>query len=502
MENFDIVLFSPPSRMINHYRPPVCLLYIGGYLARKGLRVKIIDVPLEKQIRDKEFFNNIGPTLENVHNRMLDEFKKLNTGIVGISCYTPEYSEVVKLARDIRKINSVCKIIVGGIHPTFYPEHFFDADEGLVDVCVIGEGEITAFEVVENLLGRSKKTLSQIQGIAYREEGQKGFVTAQMREPSGDLDAISLPDYSLIDMRYYTNANPYAIRGVFLRSMYLLATRGCPSQCTFCVAKKLRRFFGTGRVRSANSLINELKLLKSNYAIDSFYFVDDLFTIDKENVKEFCRALRQERLGLIWGCSSKVPTLNEEVLKVMSRAGCVQIDFGVERGSDAALKLLRKGQNIDMVKNIFCLCHKYGIRTFANMLVNLPSEKEEDLNDILHLLDVIRPEVTSINIFTPYPGAEIYENSGYRFSKDEFSTLSGDVTRLIKMHPGKFKFSEHSIELGDWVRKYSKRYNRIFPNLKFYFTRRYWMAILNSKRKLNYLSQLGLLIREFINQKF
>jgi len=467
-----------------------------------GLRVKIIDVPLEEQIRNKEFFDNIGHTVENVHNRMINEFMNVETGIVGISCYTPEYPEVLRLARDIRKVNSACKIIVGGIHPTFYPEDFFDIDERLIDICVIGEGEITAFELVDSLLGRSKKTLNQIQGIAYREQGQGEVVTTEIRKPSANLDEISYPDYSLIDMHYYTNANPYAIRGVFLRSMYLSATRGCPSQCTFCVAKKLRQFFGTGRVRSAKSLINELKLLKSKYAIDSFYFVDDLFTINKENVKEFCRALRQERLGLIWGCSSKVSTLNEELLKVMSGAGCVQIDFGVERGSDAALDIVRKGQNIDMVKNIFRLCHKYGIRTFANMLVNLPHEKEEDLNDILRLLDVIQPEVTSINIFTPYPGAEIYENAGYKFSKEEFSGLSGDVTQLIKIKPEKFKFSDHNIELGQWVRKYSKRYNRVLPNLRFYFTWRYWRAILNSRRKLNYLSQFNLLVREFINQKF
>lgn len=502
METFDIVLFSPPSRMINHYRPPLGLLYVGGYLTHMGLRVKIIDVPLEEQIRNKEFFGNMGHTIESVHNRMIDEFKKVDTKIAGISCYTPEYFETIRLSRDIRKVNSACKIIVGGIHPTFYPEDFFDSDEQLVDICVVGEGEVTAYELVENLLGRGKKSLNQIEGIVYRQENSGRHVATEPRPPVTKLDEISYPDYSLIDMRYYSNANPYAIRGVFLRSMYLSATRGCPSQCTFCVAKKLRQFFGTGRVRSAGGLIKELKLLKSKYAIDSFYFVDDLFTIDKKNVEEFCRVFQEERLGLIWGCSSKVSTLNEEMLKVMSESGCIQIDFGVERGSDTALNLMHKGQNIDMVKNIFRLCHKYGIRTFANMLVNLPQEKEEDLNDILRLLDVIKPEVTSINIFTPYPGTEIYENSGYKFLKEEFPDLSRDVTKLIKTSPEKFKFSDHNIELGQWVRIYSKRYNRVLPNIRFYFTRRYWRTIFKSKEKLNYLSQFNLLVREFINQKF
>lgn len=502
MESFDIVLFSPPSRMINHYRPPVGLMYVGGYLTHKGLKVKVIDVPLKAQIRDKQFFDNIDHTIENVHNRMIGEFKKINTKIAGISCYTPEYSETLKLARDIRKINSSCKIIVGGIHPTFYPEDFFDIEERLVDFCVVGEGEITVYELVECLLGKNIKPLDQIRGIVYCQNDSAKHVATEKRLPVINLDEISYPDYSLIDMNYYSNANPYAIRGVFLRSMYLSATRGCPSQCSFCVAKKLRQFFGSGRVRSAEGLINELKSLKSKYAIDSFYFVDDLFTINKKNVEEFCRRLRVERLGLIWGCSSKVSTLNEEMLKVMSNAGCVQIDFGVERGSDAALNIVYKGQTVEMVKNIFSLCHKYGIRTFANMLVNLPQEKEGDLSDILGLLDILKPEVTSINIFTPYPGAQIYEDLSYKFSRDEYAGLSGDVTRLIKTNPDKFKFCEHNIDLGQWVVKNTKRYNRILPNLRFYFTWKYWKAILASKKKLNYCSQFGLLVREFINQKF
>jgi radical SAM superfamily enzyme YgiQ (UPF0313 family) len=244
--------------MINHYRPPIGLLYVGGYLTHKGLKVKIVDVPLKEQIRDKQFFENVAQTIEAVHNQMIREFKKIETTIVGISCYTPEYPETLKLAKDIRKINSACNIIVGGIHPTFYPEDFFDNDEKLVDFCVVGEGEVTTFELAEVLLGKSRRTLDQIKGIVYSLNNSTKLVNTEKRLPVTNLDEISYPDYSLIDMSYYTNANPYAIRGVFLRSMYLCATRSCPSQCTFCVAKGLRQSFGTGRVRSAELLQIEI----------------------------------------------------------------------------------------------------------------------------------------------------------------------------------------------------------------------------------------------------
>lgn len=501
MEYFDIVLFSPPSRMINHYRPPLGLLYIGGYLARMGLRIKIIDVPLKEQIRSKHFFENIENTIEAVYQKMLDEFRKLKTKIAGISCYTPEYFEVIRLARAIKKIDNSVKIIVGGVHPTLYPQDFFDGETG-VDICVLGEGEITTYELCQNILSDGKKKLTEIKGIAYLDTKLQKLVCTPRSPLTENLDDISFPDYSLIDMDYYTNANPYAIRGCFLRSMYLLATRGCPSQCSFCVAKKLREFNSTGRMRSAESLIKELKELKEKYAIDSFYFIDDLFTLDKNNVKRFCNLLRTEKMGLAWGCSSKVSTLNEEVIKIMADVGCIQIDFGVERGSDSALLLIKKGQNIEMIKNVFELCHKYGIRTFTNILVNLPQETEGDLNDILKLLDGLVSEVISINIFTPYPGTEIYEKSQYKFEKEEYTSLSQDVTYLIKTRPDKFRYSSHKIDLGSWARRYNRYYNKTLPVLKFHLNKKYWDILLRSKAKTNYLKQVSLLAREFINQKF
>lgn len=501
MPYFDAVLFSPPSRMINHYRPPVSLLYVGGYLRHKGLSVKIIDVPLKEQIRDKHFLANIDNIIENVREKMLNSFKDLKTKIVGISCYTSEYAEVVRLAQDIKKIDNSVKIIAGGIHPTLYPQDFFDEDTG-VDIAVIGEGELIMYELCKSILAHDKKDLSEIKGIAYIDDKAKKMISTPIMPLADDLDNISFPDYSLIDMEYYTNANPYAIRGCFLRSTYLLASRGCPSQCTFCVAKKLREFSGCGKMRSAESLISELRELKEKYSIDSFYFIDDLFTINKDNVRRFCNLLKTEKINLVWGCSSTIPILDEETIRSMAEANCIQIDFGVERGSDRALRIIKKGQNINTVKNIFSLCHKYGIRTFANMLVNLPEETEEDLEDIIKLLDVISPEIVTLNIFTPYPGTEIYEKSNYRFKKTEYAYLAKDPIWLVKTYSDKFKYPLHNIDLSNWTRHYSRHYNKVFPTLKFHLAKKYLWLLFRSEAKINYIRQFSLLIREFIIQKF
>lgn len=501
METYDIVLFSPPSRMVNHYRPPVGLLYLGGYLTHHGLRVKIVDAPLKEQTRNKAFFRDLDAVMEDIFQRMLELFRGVKTKVVGISCYTPEYFETIALARAIKKIDPEVKVIVGGIHPTFYPHDFFDASTG-IDICVLGEGETAVLDLCEYFSGRLVRQFCEIPGIAYFDEKTGRTVTTQDRPLVENLDLISFPDYSLIDMDYYTNANPYAVRGCFLRAMYLLSSRGCPSQCTFCVAKKLRRFSSSGRFRSAEGLMAELRHLKDRYSIDAFYFIDDLFAVNKNNVLKFCRFLKEERLGLIWGCSSKVSALNEEVIRAMAEAGCVQIDFGVERGSDAALVKIKKGINVGMVTKIFDLCRRYKVRTFANMLVNLPGETERDLEDISSLLKRIRPTVVSMNIFTPYPGTEIYDQASFRFKKEEYPLLSKGMDILLATKPEKFRFAAHKIDLVAWVRKMTKRFNGLAPNISFYLSPRYWRLIAFSKARGNYWAQFHLLIKEFFHQKF
>lgn len=497
----DIVLISPPSRSVNHYRPPMALLYLAGHLQKNYLKVKIIDITIKDVIRNKQFYNTLPKRLKVIEENIILQVKKLKPKIVGITCYTPEYMEVLKLAKLIKKNNSKIKIVVGGIHPTLYPNELLEEKDTPIDFEVIGEGEETFLELCKRLLNKTKNSFNKIKGIAYIKKNN--ITKTDLRLLSDNLDTISHPAYNLIDMEYYTQASPYAIRGCFLRSFYILATRGCPSSCTFCVAKKLRSFNGGGRytrIRSAKSIINEIKLLRRKYKIDSFYFIDDLFTINKKNVADFCFLLKKENLNLLWGCSAKVSTLDENTIKLMSEAGCVQIDFGVERGSNQALLNIRKGITIEIVQNIFDICHKYNIRTFANFLVNLPHESKKDLTDIIKFAKKLKSEIYSFNIFTPYPGTEIYDQMEYKFTKDEYGELINAYT-LIESQPHKYKFSNHHLNILEWSEKQNKIFNRIFPNLHFHFSSKYVKTILNSSKKINYLSQSYNLFKEILNQK-
>lgn len=500
--NKRVCLLSPPSRSINHYRPPIALLYLAGYLEKNNIDTEIIDVALENQIRNEQFYKDIKKHLQKIEDEILHQIKQIKPDIVGITCYTPEYFEVLKLAKKIKEFDKDIKIIVGGIHPTFYPEDF-TYKKSPFDFAVQGEGEVTLLELIKNIVNQKK--WPQIQSIAYLDPANNKIVITPKRPLHENLDELANPAYHKIDMEYYATANPYAIRGVFTRSAYVLSSRGCPSQCTFCVAKKIREFCGYKiytRLRNPKHLFNEIKMLKEKYKIDAFYFIDDLFTLNKNHVKEFCHLLKKEKLGLIWGCSSKVTTVNYETLKTMRDAGCVQIDFGVERGSNEALKLIKKGITIEIIKKVFKDCRKLGIRTFANMLVNLPKETEKDLDDILILLDEIKATIVSINIFTPYPGTEIFDLYKRGITKKDYPNLMKDASELIRHEPGKYRFCDHKVNFEEWVRKNNKKYNKTWPLIKFSLSSKYLRNLINSKRKMNYLKMSTMLVKEFINQKF
>ncbi len=498
-----VLLVSPPSRAINHYRPPLALMYLSGYLKKHGIDTEIIDVTIKGQIRDKAFYADKKKCLSEVENKILTWIRSSNADIIGITCYSPEIDEVRRLAKSIKSLSPAMKIIVGGIHPTLYPEDFLKEDSDF-DFAVIGEGEVTLLELV-NAIREKKACYSHVKGIGYFDRVSSRSMITERRDLTRNLDEVSFPDYEGIDMGFYTTPSPYAIRGVFTKSFYILSSRGCPSSCTFCVSKRLRDFHGITsfvRLRSPASLFNEIKGLKDRYGIDSFYFIDDLFTLRKEYVYEFCNLQIKNNMNLIWACSSKVNTVDYDMLKTMRDAGCVQIDFGVERGSDKALSDLKKGITISQIRKTFKDCASLGIRTFANLLVNVPGETMKDLEDIIDLVRDIKPNIVSFNIFTPYPGCEIFDSCSDKIQVRDYPLLMESADELIRLMPDKFRFAAHTVAFDAWVGGAMKKYNRVLPNVSIYLTKRYWGSFLHSRKKIEYLKQFNFLLREFIAQKF
>jgi len=467
-------------------------MYLARVISDGGIDCEIIDIKADTKTREDA-------AKRRISQKILEEIERIKPSIVGITWYSPDFNDVAYLSECIKGFDIKIKIIVGGIHPTLHPEDFL-YDDSPIDCVVVGEGEKIIIPLIDRLI--KNQDISAIAGVGFYNHNDNKAVVQGVAEVSDNLDEIPFPAYDKINMKHYTTPNPYAIRGMYLSSFHIMASRGCPSQCSFCVSKHLAQKMAKKnlfRIRSAENIADEIEFLKKEYKIDAFYFADDAFTINASKTIKICNEIIKRNIDIVWGCSTRISSVNEELIKKMKEAGCLQIDFGVESGSDKILSFLRKGIDVAQIKKAFALCNKYRIRTFANILLNTPEETEEDLSETLKLLTEIRPSIVLFNMFIPYPGTDIYYEKIGRLSKDEYYLLGLSPNILLK--DKRFRFSEGSIDYKAFYSLNHRKYNRLLTAIKFHTSFMFIRLILQSKRKIDYFLNSGKLIKEAISQK-
>ena len=190
-----------------------------------------------------------------------------------------------------------------------------------------------------------------------------------------NLDALAFPDFDLLEIEKY----PKLYLAKKHPSVPILTSRGCPFNCTFCTAKQLSGL--KWRFRSAENIIEELKILKNKYHIKEFQIWDDNFTLNKERAKKFCDLLIKENLDLIWWCPNgvRLETLDKELLIKMKKSGCYAIAFGIESGSEKIQKDMNKNINFKHLREMVNFSYKLGFRTQGFFIIGYPTETREDI---------------------------------------------------------------------------------------------------------------------------
>lgn len=442
----DVILISPiaraPWRVVPH-----ALLCLSSYLEANGISTKIIDLKLKSQIpaieriigkeKEEEFKNRY---TETVLKTISDE----NPLLIGLPCYTSEYNSVMELARVIKK-NTNIPIVIGGIHATLKPQEFIFPGSP-VDFAVIGEGEKPLLALSKTL--KNKDSIKEIEGVAYLQNNKMEFAGPCNVEE--DLSQFPIPDYDKIDMEFYVRPCTDHIRYLLLSGTQVVTSRGCPYSCTFCAANYLRsknKFSALIHFRPIDQVIKEIELLVSKYKIDGFYVIDDCFMVSKERTVEFCEKLIKKKLNLVWGAETRVNFVTDgELLKLMKKAGLMQLDFGVESGSPAMLKEINKGITVEQIKTAFRLCRENNIRTWANIMINLPKETEEDVMLTKKLLKEIKPSLVGTSITVPIVGTKMYEDYvSPKLTPAEYELYNKDPYSEIV--DGRFKLAKHNINL-------------------------------------------------------
>lgn len=361
---------------------PRGIMQIAAVLKESGHKVVLID-PLYSEID-------------------YEKIAQFQPDIIGISFMSVNYYSAKKVAEKIKSTFPRTTLIAGGVHPTVAPESALT--ELGFDYVVIGEGERTIIELINHL--RDKKPLSELQlikGIAFLDEKQNMHITEE-RPFINDLDSIPFPAREEIEMNNYLLPPGYIRSSVLNRVGIIYSSRGCPGQCTFCCSLAMCK--GKYRQRSVKNVIKEIDLLLNDYNIDGIYFSDETFSYDRNWVIDLCGEIKKYKLP--WGLETRISLVDSELLEIMKSAGCVQIDYGVESGSDAILKSLKKGCNRKMIEKTFELTHKAGIKSFATVMVGVPDETTDDINQTINLLKNIKPDFTLCAFFVPFPGTEAY----------------------------------------------------------------------------------------------
>lgn len=395
----NIVLINPQIG----FSPPFGLLYLGAVLEREKHKVEIIEF---NSYNRKDF----DAEKEGLVKRVIDK----KPDLIGITCMTAYVKIVKKLIPSLKKLRKDVPIIVGGPHATALPEDMLNVG---ADIIVLGEAESTILKIIDYYQGKIKK--EKIEGIAYKGLDNKTRVNPKMSYE--DVNKIPFPAYHLMNMQHYLARN-YSIRGFWLRNGWVFTSRGCPGRCTFCASYLTHGY--KVRERKIDDVIKELKFLAGKYKIEGFTVLDDTFTIKTERVQEFCKTYRESGLKLKWGCQSRVNSFNEKIAEALKKSGCLQVDFGVESGSQKVLNYLKKGITVEQTKQAFRICKKYKLRALATCMIGTPYETQKDINDTRKLLEEIRPHYTGIFFTTPYPGTELYEET----LKNKWIDLNDEVS--------------------------------------------------------------------------
>lgn len=286
----------------------------------------------------------------------------LGTDVLLVAATIRQMKNAQRVASVVRRNRRETRVILGGPGPSGFPVMPATQD---IDVVVRGEAE----EILPCLISDSDIPPA----LAHVEREPDRSIVSVVRPP--DVNAIPWPDRSIFDQDAYSRRWRETARMV---SVSLIGSRGCPFQCIFCDHSVTGRGV---RYRDVSNIAAEMVMLREKYLPDDVFFYDDLFTVKPSRVHALCELLRSSSVRVKWSAQGRVDCVTEEMLTEMREAGCTEVEFGVESGSNRILGFFRKGVTRDQIIRAFALCHKLGLNTGAYLIVGVPGETLQDILD-------------------------------------------------------------------------------------------------------------------------
>ncbi|MEM1153040.1 MAG: radical SAM protein [Pseudomonadota bacterium] len=413
--NRKITLITPPYERIargyefvkhvTNQAPSLGLLHLAAEVRRHGYHPNIIE---------SDIFNM---TIEDI----VAEVVRLRPAYVGITMFTVGVWGAAEIARKIKFQLPDTVIIVGGPHISSMANETMQRFREF-DYAVIGEGE----EILVNLLDalEAGRSVNDINGLVFM---RKGDITdtlhvAPRHAVNKDMDRLPMPAWDLLP-RFPDAYKPALYDFPAGPVASIAASRGCPFHCKFCDTST---FGASVRAYSAQRVFEIMSHLYDSYGIRHIMFVDDLFTASRKRTSELCNLIIDSGLKMTWSCASRVDVVKPDLLHLMRRAGCWEISFGLETGSDELLQKMDKAAKVERSREALEWTHRAGIRSKGLFMLGYPGETPETIASTKAFVKSVPLTIMNLTKFTPYPGSPIYRDLyGTNIREDHWQKMNG-----------------------------------------------------------------------------
>jgi len=348
---------------------PIGVYYVGALLKQNHYDVEILN------------WYNINKTPLKIKEILLAQ----RPDVIGFSIMHANRWGGIEIARIAKQIDPEVKIVFGGIGATFLWKHLLKHFK-VIDYVVIGEGEYTFLNLLNCLKKKDDDDIKNVKGIAFKKGSD--YIKTESSEFIQDIDNLPVP-------------------AKYFEYQHVALSRGCPERCTFCGSPQ---FWGPKvRLHSPEYFVDQLEMLYQK-GIRFFYFSDDTFMLQKKRVIAICKKILKRNLNIVWVAISSVKYVTAEILAWMRKAGCIQISYGVESGSEKIRNRLNKNIKTDQIKKAFALTTRYGILARAYFIYGSAGENWSTIKETLDLIYAIKPLSVIFYILDIFPGTALYSD--------------------------------------------------------------------------------------------
>src|SRR3989344_149728 len=417
---------------------PIYLAYATAMLKQDGVETWGVDA-VDKEWGISEF---------------VEKVKEYKPAVLFMEVSTPSIVYDLETAQRIKE-EVGCLIVFCGPHLNFFHEKTI-RDYNFVDIAIRDEFDIKIREICSAL--SDGKSLGTVPGITYREFGR--VIVNSSKQFEINLDELPFPDRDDFPIESY-------IQGFYCgkRTAMMIQSRGCPARCTFCIWPQTM----TGhqhRRRSAKNVVDEMEYLKQNYGVDEIFFDDDTFIIDKNAGMELLDEMIKRKVNLPWMCMCRVNSVDEEILAKMKGAGCTQVYYGFESGSQKILNSIKKGATLEQALKIVRVTQRIGMYAAGSFIIGLPDDDMNTINETIEFAIKLKANYVQFVLAEALPGTEMYDFvvSNNLLKINSWSDLDGTHGSMLRT-----KYLTNK-ELKGMIRKcYLKYYTApsvVFENLR------------------------------------